>query len=83
MEPETSVILPVRSGARFVVQAIISVLEQLGDDDELLVVDDGSTDETPAIVAEIAIIASTGSPVVAAASRRPATWASPPSGASL
>jgi glycosyltransferase involved in cell wall biosynthesis len=54
MGPETSVIIPVRNGAKFVVQAIISVLEQLGEDDELIVVDDGSTDETPAIVADIA-----------------------------
>jgi glycosyltransferase involved in cell wall biosynthesis len=51
MRPETSVIIPVRNGARFVAEAIASALEQLGDGDEVLAVDDGSTDETPAILA--------------------------------
>jgi glycosyltransferase involved in cell wall biosynthesis len=51
MKPETSVIIPVRNGARFVGEAIASVLAQLGEGDEVLIVDDGSTDETPAILA--------------------------------
>ena len=51
MKPETSVIIPVRNGAKFVTQAIASVLAQLPEDDEVVAVDDGSTDETPAILA--------------------------------
>ncbi len=53
MEPETSVIIPIRNGAKFVTQAIASVLTQLGESDEVLAVDDGSTDETPAVLTEI------------------------------
>ena len=51
MKQETSVIIPVRNGARFVGEAIASVLAQLRDGDEVLVIDDCSTDETPAVVA--------------------------------
>ena len=50
MNPETSVIIPVKNGARFVAEAISSALEQLRAGDEVLAVDDGSTDETPAIL---------------------------------
>jgi glycosyltransferase involved in cell wall biosynthesis len=50
MRPETSVIIPVRNGARFVAEAIASVLAQVLEDDEVVAVDDGSTDETPAIL---------------------------------
>jgi glycosyltransferase involved in cell wall biosynthesis len=53
MRPETSVIIPVRNGARFVAEAIASVLEQLGDGGEVLAVDDGSTDETLVILARL------------------------------
>jgi len=53
MRPETSVIIPVRNGARFVAEAIASVLMQLGDGDEVLAIDDGSTDETPLILAKV------------------------------
>ena len=51
MKPETSVIIPVRDGARFVGEAITSVLAQLCDGDEVLVIDDGSRDKTPDILA--------------------------------
>jgi glycosyltransferase involved in cell wall biosynthesis len=51
MKPETSVIIPVRNGARFVGEAIASVLAQLRDGDEVLVIDDCSTDETLAVLA--------------------------------
>lgn len=43
---DTSVVIPVRNGARFVAEALGSVLCQLDRDDEVLVVDDGSTDPT-------------------------------------
>ena len=42
----TSVIIPVRNGARFILEALDSVLVQLADDDEIIVVDDASTDGT-------------------------------------
>ncbi len=46
-----SVIIPVYNGARFVRDAIDSALAQTMTDREILVVDDGSTDETPDILA--------------------------------
>jgi glycosyltransferase involved in cell wall biosynthesis len=49
--PRVSVLLPVRDGARFLREALDSVLSQTLADFELIVVDDGSTDETPEILA--------------------------------
>jgi glycosyltransferase involved in cell wall biosynthesis len=51
--PRVSVLLPVRDGARFLREALDSVLAQTLADFELLVVDDGSEDETPAILASV------------------------------
>jgi len=48
--PAVSVLLPVRDGARFLPDALESVLSQTLADLELLVVDDGSTDRTPEIL---------------------------------
>lgn len=50
MAVTTSVIIPVRNGERFIAEAIASVLPQIERSDEILVVDDGSTDRTCAIV---------------------------------
>ncbi|MCU1228668.1 MAG: glycosyltransferase [Acidobacteria bacterium] len=47
--PRVSVVLPVWNGERFLVRAIESVLAQTFTSLELLVIDDGSTDETAAI----------------------------------
>lgn len=49
--PTTSVIIPVSNGEAFIRDAITSVLTQLGVDDEVIVVDDGSVDRTGALVA--------------------------------
>lgn len=49
--PLVSAILPVYNGARFVAEAIESVLEQDYRPLECIVVDDGSTDESAAIIA--------------------------------
>lgn len=46
-----SVLMPVRNGERWLEAAIASVLVQTFSDFELLVIDDGSTDRTPDIVA--------------------------------
>lgn len=51
--PLVSVIIPTFNRARWVRHAIHSVLEQSFGDFELIVVDDGSTDETPRLVAEV------------------------------
>lgn len=46
----TSVIIPVRNGADLIGEAIASALAQLGDGDEIIVVDDGSIDQTRSVV---------------------------------
>jgi glycosyltransferase involved in cell wall biosynthesis len=53
MSPKTSVIMPVRNGVRFVEAAIDSALLQLGPDDEIVVVDDASTDSTLSVLARM------------------------------
>lgn len=50
MTPLHSVIVPVLNGARYVEECIASILPELGPADELIIVDNGSTDGTPAIV---------------------------------
>ena len=52
--PRVSVVLPVFNGEAFLAAALASVLGQTLEDLELIVVDDGSTDATPAIVQEFA-----------------------------
>jgi len=49
--PQVTVLLPVYNGARFLGQALASVFRQTFAGFELLVVDDGSTDDTPAVLA--------------------------------
>jgi glycosyltransferase involved in cell wall biosynthesis len=51
--PRVSVLLPVRDGAPFLRGALDSVLAQTLADFELIVVDDGSEDETPAILESV------------------------------
>jgi len=51
--PRVSVLLPTYNRARFLEEAIDSVLRQTLEDLELIVVDDGSSDETPALLAAI------------------------------
>jgi hypothetical protein len=52
--PRIAVILPVHNGADFLAEAIQSVLSQTFTDRELLVIDDGSADRTPEILAGFA-----------------------------
>ena len=52
--PKVSIIMPVYNGARFIGQAIGSVLAQTWQDWQLLVIDDGSTDDTPELLARFA-----------------------------
>ncbi len=50
----TTVVIPLYNGGRTIGEAIRSVLQQTLMPDEILVVDDGSTDEGPAIVRDLA-----------------------------
>src|SRR5436190_724145 len=50
MPPRVSVLLAVHNGAAFVELALASILRQTFGDFELIIVDDASTDDTPAIL---------------------------------
>lgn len=52
-EPAITVLMPAYNAAAFIAEAIGSVLAQTFTDFELLVIDDGSTDDTAAVVAGI------------------------------
>jgi glycosyltransferase involved in cell wall biosynthesis len=53
-EPSVTVLLPVHNGAAHVREAIDSILAQTFPDFELLVIDDGSADDTPQILRGVA-----------------------------
>jgi glycosyltransferase involved in cell wall biosynthesis len=54
MTPQVTVVMPVRNGARWLREAVESVVSQTLPDWELLAIDDGSTDDTPRILSEFA-----------------------------
>jgi glycosyltransferase involved in cell wall biosynthesis len=51
--PSTSVVIPVRNGARHLAEAVASVRAQTAPVTEVIIVDDGSTDDTPAVIAAL------------------------------
>ena len=51
--PAVSVLMSVWNGAPWVGEAIDSILTQTASDLELIVIDDGSTDRTPALLASV------------------------------
>jgi glycosyltransferase involved in cell wall biosynthesis len=53
-KPTISVIIPVYNGERFLAEAIRSVLDQTLPPDEVIVVDDGSTDGSAALAGQVA-----------------------------
>jgi glycosyltransferase involved in cell wall biosynthesis len=48
--PTTSVIMPVHNGSKWLKQALTSILDSKDDSVEVIVIDDGSTDESAAII---------------------------------
>jgi hypothetical protein len=50
MNADVTVVMPVYNGERFVGDAIESMLSQSWTDFQLLIIDDGSTDDTPALI---------------------------------
>lgn len=52
--PAVSVLMPVYNGERFLAEAIDSILGQTFTDFEFVIIDDGSTDASPAILADYA-----------------------------
>jgi glycosyltransferase involved in cell wall biosynthesis len=50
MTPLVSIVMATKNYARFLPQAVESVLAQTYSDWELLIIDDGSTDDTPAVI---------------------------------
>jgi glycosyltransferase involved in cell wall biosynthesis len=52
-EPKISVIVAVYNGARFITECLDSLWQQTWTDFECIVLDDGSTDETPALLAAV------------------------------
>lgn len=54
MSATVSVVMPVRNGQDYVAEALDSLLAQTLADFELIVIDDGSTDRTPSILADYA-----------------------------
>ncbi len=53
-EVPVSVVMPVRNAERYIIKAVRSILLQTGIDFEVIVIDDGSTDQTPALLASLA-----------------------------
>lgn len=49
--PQISIVLPTKNGARYLISSIESIVAQTHKDWELIIVDDGSTDESPQIAA--------------------------------
>ncbi|MWD30456.1 glycosyltransferase, partial [Aquicoccus sp. SCR17] len=69
MKPTVSVIIPCYNAEAWIGRQITAVLAQLGPEDELVLVDNLSTDATPALLAEAAA-ADTRARVVTAAERQ-------------
>mgnify|MGYP000850297789 CR=1 FL=1 len=52
---DVSVVIPVFNGARYLIEAIESVLAQTKAPREIILVDDGSTDDSPALIRRLAV----------------------------
>jgi glycosyltransferase involved in cell wall biosynthesis len=50
MTPNITLLLPVKNGQLYIQESILNLSQIAGSEDEILIIDDGSTDQTPALV---------------------------------
>ena len=50
MKIRTSIIMPVKNGENFIKETLLNLLENITQEDEIIIIDDGSTDKTVKIV---------------------------------
>jgi glycosyltransferase involved in cell wall biosynthesis len=65
-----SAVIPVRNGAQYIGEALRSIFDQTARPQQIIVIDDGSTDETPAVVREFPDVDYVAQPPIGASAAR-------------